>query len=413
MRVRWWSGWTLMLWAVTALAGARTPADSTSVYPARVPHRSALEEAAAVPGRILYLVPATMSYTMGRAATLFWEYRVLDRMRRALTFYDGRVGLRPLSNSLRGSGLRFFVNDLVETADAEATTTVGSSSSTRQHVLLSLMWQGGRRLSAHYSSEPSEGFYGIGAGSLAADKSSFRQRDAYVGLNCRPRKRGPLRYDWDLNYHVTDIGPGSSLPSITSLHEDGALAGLEDRLHFFEAGMNVKALFVDVPGSPSRGHRSRLRVAYRQSIDDDEYSMVTVAFLTEQFLELFYRRTVSLQIGGQWRQAPFGDRLPFYDLSALGGTEILRGYTRGRFRDRGVAYAVGTYKFPVWDLLEGNLFWEHGRTFHRPADLDLDDWQYSAGGGLRAWIPKGVLFELTLARSRELTRLHFSFSSEF
>jgi hypothetical protein len=68
-----------------------------------------------------------------------------------------------------------------------------------------------------------------------------------------------------------------------------------------------------------------------------------------------------------WRFDPYDNDIPFYHLASLGGTEILRGFERGRFRDNGVDYTVGTYKFPVWELIEGTLFYESGAPSTRSA----------------------------------------------
>ena len=175
----------------------------------------------------------------------------------------------------------------------------------------------------------------------------------------------------------------------------------------------MKRVFVDVPGSPTSGNRTRLRLAYSQSVDGDDFSHIKAGFRSEQFLELFHRRTLALELGSDWRYAPFGNEVPFYDLASLGGTEALIGFKRGRFRDRGLTYAIGRYKFPVWRLIEGTVFYEAGRTFHSVADVTLADWESSYGGGLRVWAPEGVVFEFTVAHSVELTRMLFNFNTTF
>lgn len=106
-------------------------------------------------------------------------------------------------------------------------------------------------------------------------------------------------------------------------------------------------------------------------------------------------------------------QVPFYDLASLGGSESLRGYRRGRFRDRGAVFATATYKYPVWKLLDGELFYETGRTFHRPGDFTFAGWKSSFGAGLRVWVPDGLVFEQLVARSPEETRLLFNFKTAF
>ena len=71
------------------------------------------------------------------------------------------------------------------------------------------------------------------------------------------------------------------------------------------------------------------------------------------------------------------------------------------------------YKFPVWKRLDGRVFYESGRTFHDPDDVALNGWKDSWGGGLRLWARHAVVFEQSVARSTEQTRLLFAFSTIF
>ena len=389
--------------------------DSISSYPSRMRHRSTLEEAATVPGRLVYLPIQVTGFGARKLATALWEQRLLDRFKAYLTFADGRIGVRPLANSLQGGGARVFFRDVAGDGDAQFTSTLGASSSKRQHHLLTLEVPGGLVLSARYASEPNESFHGIGHATRSVDRSAFRQRDFFVQAAYAQRARAPVTFSWALNYHSREVGPGESsvIPSTTDVYAVGALAGLDDRVDYLEGGVQLKGVFVDVPGSPTRGNRTRLELAYSQSVDDDEFSHLKIGLLTEQFLELFYRRTVTLQLGSDWRFAPFGNEVPFYDLAELGGTEVLRGFKTGRFRDRGVTYAKVDYKFPVWRLIEGSVFHESGRTFAEVADFNLSGWERSYGGGLRVWVPDGVVFEFAVARSDELTRILFSFDTTF
>lgn len=370
---------------------------------------------AALPGRAVYFPISIVGYGARRTATLLWEQRILYRLKEYLTFANGRVGIRPLTNSLRGSGARLFVRDVAGQVDAEITSTVGSPSTGRQHHVATLAWPGRLRLAAYYRNEPRRAFHGLGERASEDGRTTFGQRDTYLQVTSRRKLGLQYRADWHLNYHRTRIfgDDDGRYPSTADRYAGSDLPGLGDRVDFAEAGFTLRGLFVDIPGSPTRGNRSRLRVAYRHSIDDDAFSHLQVALLTEQFYELLCRRTVSVQLGTDWRFSPGDNRVPFFDLASLGGAEVLRGYKQGRYRDKGVAYAVGTYKYPVWKLVEGTVFYESGRAFAGPGDLSLADWVWSWGGGLRLWVPQGVVFEFLVARSSELTRTQFAFESRF
>ena len=59
--------------ATKSLSDTTAAADSTSEFPSRVPHRSSLEEAATIPGRIIYLPIQLVRYGIRWMATELWE----------------------------------------------------------------------------------------------------------------------------------------------------------------------------------------------------------------------------------------------------------------------------------------------------------------------------------------------------
>ena len=401
-----------LLLAGEALAQVEAAPDSTRPFPSRVRYRSTAEALLAVPGRIVYLPVAAATLAAGQLAFLLWERRLYDHLKDLLTTADGRAGIRPLSSTDLGAGARVFYKGPMPGVKAEITSTLGSSPVRRQHHRFALAWPGGVRFAAQFSREPKENFYGALGESLVEERYSFAQQDIYLGVLIRRRLSPALNLDGEVNYHVTEIGRGHS-GSAPSLQIPEDLPGLQDRLHHVQAAVSLAADRVDVPGSPTCGNRTLLRFGYSQSMDEDQFSYLNLLAVTEQFRELFYRRTVSLRLGTEWVVAPGGNQIPFYHLAALGGNDFLRGYRRGRFRGDGTAFAAATYRFPIWRILDGLVFYETGRTLHEPRDLSTDDWRSSYGGGVCMWDRGEVMFRQLVARSDEQTRLIFCFQTVF
>lgn len=399
--------------SVPAQTGA--PADTTQAFPARVKYRSTAETLVALPGDIVYLPIGAAGFVVRKTVALVYEERLIHRIRGYLTFMHGRAGIRLLSNTNLGSGGRVFFKDLLFGADADFTSTFGSSASQRRLHLFALQWPNRLQFAAQFRKEPKESFYGIGVDSQEDDKTSFLQEEIFAQLTYQTPLNESFNLSVDLNYHSTEIGDGesSSAPSLTATPFALGLHGLEDRAHLLQADLALRASFVDVPGSPTRGNRTLLQLGYNQSTDGDELSHLNLALVSEQFLELFYRRTVSLRVGTDWRYAPGDDEIPFYILAYLGGQEVLRGFQRGRFRDRGTVFSTTTYRFPIWKLVEGTVFYETGRTLHGPDDFAFSDWENSLGGSMRMWMPDALVGELILARSSEKLRLLFNFKTTF
>ncbi|NKB70138.1 MAG: BamA/TamA family outer membrane protein [Candidatus Latescibacteria bacterium] len=397
----------------TAIGAQPAPPDSSQAFAAKVAYRSPLESLAALPGQLLY-APVFVAVYGGRLiGTALWEKRLLDRAKAHLTFAEGRLGIRPLSNTSLGTGLRLFGRDLAGYRQAQLTSTLGASGRKRQQHRLALSQRGGWRLEGHWLRQPKEPFYGIGTDTDEEDKTAYRLSEYFLALT-RHREIGDLVLDMGLHYRRADTGKGSSssAPSATTHYTPEQLPGLRRQLDFAGADVTLRTAHVDVPGSPTRGFRLRTGLDYTQSLDDD-FSHGRLHLASEHFFELFHRRTLSLRLGTDWRWAPSGQAIPFYQLASLGGQEILRGYNQGRFRDRGAVWVGTTYKFPVWELVEGALFYETGRTLHAPADFDLEHWRDSYGGGLQMWVPEGVIFAQTLAFSDEQWRLIFNAKTDF
>lgn len=390
----------------------------TLLPPGPIRHRSLAEETLALPGTVLYL-PFHLIFVAGETvASAVWEERILDRARVWLTTADGRAGIRPLASTQVGTGARLFYKDLIFNGDADLISSRGQEK--RQHHLFTLSFPGRPQhpgplaLSLQFRQEPKETFFDSGHDTPRSASSAYLQEEFSFKIAHRRRLGRALSLNALLGYQTVDIGTSISqlTPPIQSRYLPGQLPGLDDRLHHLEAALLLRALFVDVPGSPVHGNRSLIRLGYKRSIDDDDFSHFQFMIHTEQFFELFYRRTLSLRLGTDWRFAPGPDQIPFYNLASLGGNERLRGYRRGRFRDQGVIFTAATYKYPIWKLLDGELFYETGRTFHQPNDFTLEGWKYSWGAGLRLWVPRGLIFEQLVALSAEETRLIFTFKAD-
>jgi hypothetical protein len=91
----------------------------------------------------------------------------------------------------------------------------------------------------------------------------------------------------------------------------------------------------------------------------------------------------------------------FIDLPRLGGTELLRGYPAGQFRDR--AFAVGSveYTWELGNLLAAYLFVDAGRVWPSLADFSLGGQRAGFGGGLQAHTTASYLGRVQVAGSRD------------
>jgi outer membrane protein assembly factor BamA len=94
--------------------------------------------------------------------------------------------------------------------------------------------------------------------------------------------------------------------------------------------------------------------------------------------------------------------IPFPMLAKVGGSEMLRGYYQGRYRDRDLACLQSEYRFRLWRSLGGAAFASAGAIADGPARLAEAPLRYGYGGGLRYRLnDEGVNLRADMAFPRE------------
>lgn len=111
-------------------------------------------------------------------------------------------------------------------------------------------------------------------------------------------------------------------------------------------------------------------------------------------------------------QATFGDRVPFYERSALGGQNNLRGYGESRFVDKQLLafsaeqrlHVLRAHIFNVFADFEVAPFVDIGRVFNTFDDLQLfDSFEVTPGIGFRGIVRPNVVGRVDVGVSREGT----------
>ncbi len=86
--------------------------------------------------------------------------------------------------------------------------------------------------------------------------------------------------------------------------------------------------------------------------------------------------------------------LPLVALPTLGGPWSLRGYPRGRFRDRIAMLSSVEYRFPIYQNASAYLLADAGRVFAGAAELSVQDYRFSWGGGVELYGGRQVRLRL-------------------
>ena len=270
-------------------------------------------------------------------------------------------------------------------------------------------------------------FYGFGASTSEDDETSYTDQTAFARASFEKALRHPgdnlvgavsLLGEWhNLSGGEVDDAPdtGEEFPFVFGSAADSWLVWLRGELRYDTRDSQVL---------PYDGFEVGGRVDAALFQNGWDVGAIFTAFATKVFPlpPLLHRGGDALEEHRPTDTIAFGlvtrgtaGDLPFFSLPALGGSDTLRGFIEGRFRDRASWHLVGEYRF--WVLPRGFRipFTKALRVervglalFGETGSVD-DDWWGLFGSKVRA--SGGVGLRLTLERSAPF-RVDVGFSSE-
>jgi outer membrane protein assembly factor BamA len=107
--------------------------------------------------------------------------------------------------------------------------------------------------------------------------------------------------------------------------------------------------------------------------------------------------------------------VPFQKLAFIGGESLLRGYYRGRYRDKDILALQAEYRVLVWKRIGVAGFAGVADVFPRLAEFRVDRLKYSVGTGLRYMVNKreGTNLRLDMAWGKTSFGLYFTAQEAF
>ncbi len=131
---------------------------------------------------------------------------------------------------------------------------------------------------------------------------------------------------------------------------------------------------------PRRGYYVQLGADFYSDAFGSDYSYTAARLDFRTYLSLFERHVLALRF---YLRSMGGGTAPFYQLSTLGGSTMLRGVYAGKFRDQAQLTVLGEYRFPVWKRLSAAGFTGIGNVATSVNGLLHNALRVSAGAGVR------------------------------
>lgn len=136
------------------------------------------------------------------------------------------------------------------------------------------------------------------------------------------------------------------------------------------------------PYNPQQGAYCLSSLVFHPKFLGSTYQFTNFILDMRKYYSPWLKHVVALQA---YTSNAFGNT-PFYDLSQMGGSERMRGYYQGAYRDKALVDAQIEYRAPVWNIFGVVGFVGTGRVFESYQDLSFEAWRVSYGAGLRIMV---------------------------
>jgi outer membrane protein assembly factor BamA len=256
-----------------------------------------------------------------------------------------------------------------------------------------------------------ESFFGVGSNPPLGDRSNFAhsQTTASARLTAKITRTLSLEIKPGIEFNQVLEGRDETIVSTTALYSEAELPGLETEVG--TAGIEVTGQLDsrDRSANPMSGSLALIGAGLVRGLDGD-FGLYKLRADYTHYLELFYDRAIVLRAAAEFTEPMTGKKVPFYYLSELGRQETIRGFKRGRFRDRDMLLGSIEYRYPIWRrAVYARLFFDFGKvSSDLGGDPLTDNLHTGVGCGIIAWGDDGAVVRMTLARSKDGFRAYLS-----
>ncbi len=267
-----------------------------------------------------------------------------------------------------------------------------------------------------YRNYPSLNYYGPGPTSVKTGRTDFRLEDTSFDATAGMIPLRHLRVGVAGGYLLVNVGPGTDnrFASTDATYSPAAAPGIDHQSNFLRGGPFLQYDYRDNPGDPHRGGNYFASYVF---YDDRELNTGNHRKLTaeaQQYLPLFNKkRVIALRAKTELSYRNGNQVVPFYLQPVLGGSDDLRGYRPFRFYDNNMVVMNAEYRWEVMTGFDMAVFGDAGKVFHRHSDFNFDQFQESAGFGLRFKSASHVVMRWDVGFSREGFQVWIKFNNVF
>ena len=249
-------------------------------------------------------------------------------------------------------------------------------------------------------------FYGVGNDMPSTAEESFTPRIVTVQLGLKRRVLGDffagLQYDFE-QMTMEKVEPGGILDA-------GDLTGSRGGM-FSGFGVSLDWDTRDAVLFPRRGAFFQFAADTYGAMAGSDFSFTSIKSDFRRYLPVGADRVLALKA---YMLSAGGD-VPFHRLALLGGESLLRGYYKGRFRDKALLAVQAEYRVLVTKRIGVVGFAGLADVFPGFSEIKIEKIKFSVGSGLRYMVNKrdGTTLRLDMAWGRACFGLYLTAKEAF
>ncbi|MFD2034473.1 BamA/TamA family outer membrane protein [Belliella marina] len=232
-------------------------------------------------------------------------------------------------------------------------------------------------------------FYGIGNELDASNEEFYSTRYAYFHLNYERKIAKGIYLGPRYEFRIDDIykkEPGGILDTDQVAGSNGQrLSGLGMVMNY-DTRENIF--------QPSSGWYNRLSWMGFHDFLGSNFTFNQYSLDLRKYLNPFKNQVLALQ--SYWSFTTGNP--PFQHVSLIGGSDLMRGYFEGRYRDRHAVVHQAEYRLPIYRNFGMVFFGSAGQVANTPRQFGLGRMKYGAGFGFRYKLnPEGLNVRIDVA----------------
>jgi hypothetical protein len=347
------------------------------------------------------------------------EHRIIERLTIADGWYPRIGGLTTGGGFAGGAGYRKHLFDdqlLVITSAAISTKAYKEvvAQASYPHI-----WNDRIEVGTNFRWRdfPQEDFFGIGPDSTLETQTNYAFGSTDINGLVALKPLRWLRVGTTIGRLSPTIEPGTDarMPSTEQLFTEADAPGLLEQPTFLYKNLFVEVDYRDQPGNARSGGLWRATYGAWNDRNLNQFDFGRFDFETAHFFPIFDKKRVfAVRAVVSYVNNDPGNRVPFYFLPYIGGSESVRSYREFRFRDENAVFFNLEYRWEAFSGMDMALFFDAGKVRDDWQDIDLQDLRTAYGMGFRFNTFRSVFMRLDIGGGGgEGTRIFLKFGPAF